>query len=81
MRYIFEFIFTFMGILFLALLSMFAISLVLGFPIMLLWNRVLVNIVDVPIIGYWEAVFLYLLSSILIKSFNYNPIINNSDNN
>lgn len=76
MKFILEFIFTFIGILFIALLSTFAVALVFGFPLMFLWNNILVGLLKVPIITYWESVGLYLLSSILVKSFNMT-----SDNN
>jgi len=45
------------------------ICLLLGAPVMLLWNWTLPNIFEgVPKIGFWQAVGLNLLCSFLFKS-------------
>ena len=43
------------------------IVVILGFPLMTLWNWLMPVIFGLPEIGFWQAVGLNLLSSILIK--------------
>ena len=43
------------------------IVVILGFPLMILWNWLMPVIFGLPEIGFWQAVGLNLLSSILIK--------------
>ncbi len=37
----------------------------LGYVVMLLWNHVLAAVINVPLIGFWQAIGLFLLSKIL----------------
>lgn len=48
------------------------LTLISGYPLMLLWNALIPDIFGLPVITYWQAVGLALLSSILFKSYNYN---------
>jgi len=51
------------------LLGMLAIVIViLGYPLMLLWNWLLPDIFGLPEITFWQAIGLNLLSTILFKS-------------
>jgi hypothetical protein len=43
-------------------------ALVFAFPIMWLWNWLMPVIFGLPTIGIWQAVGLYFLSGLLIKS-------------
>ena len=52
-----------------AFLGMIAIAMVLlGYPVMLLWNWLIPEIFGLPIINFWQAIGLNLLSTILFKS-------------
>jgi hypothetical protein len=54
---------------FLALLGLIAIVIVLlGYPLMLLWNWLMPIIFGLPEITFWQAIGLNLLSTILFKS-------------
>jgi len=54
---------------FAAFLGMVAIVVVLlGYPLMLLWNWLMPVIFDLPEITFWQAIGLNLLSTILFKS-------------
>ncbi|HSH24902.1 MAG TPA: hypothetical protein VLA13_05115 [Massilibacterium sp.] len=56
------------GVFVLVLVIIVAVSLLLGFPIMWLWNGLLPELFSMTTITYWQAVGLNLLSSLLIKS-------------
>lgn len=43
-------------------------GLLIGFPIMWLWNWLMPDLFGVPEIGFWEAWGLYMLSNVLFKS-------------
>lgn len=43
------------------------IVVLLGFPLMILWNWLMPVIFGLPEIGFWQAIGLNLLSVILIK--------------
>ena len=43
------------------------IVVLLGFPLMILWNWLMPTIFGLPEIGFWQAIGLNLLSVILIK--------------
>lgn len=43
------------------------IGLILGLPLMLLWNWLMPSIFNLPEITFWEAVGLNLLTGILFK--------------
>jgi len=59
---------------FLRLLLFAAIAmLVLGGIVMLLWNAILPALLQVAVIGYWQAVGLLLLCKILFSSFLPGP--------
>lgn len=52
-----------------ALIGMIAIAIVLlGYPLMLLWNWLMPNIFNLPEITFWQAIGLNFLSTILFKS-------------
>ena len=48
------------------------VALILGFPLMWLWNWLMPTIFNLPVITFWQALGLNALSAILIK-----PTINN----
>lgn len=51
-----------------AFIGMIAIAIVLlGYPLMLLWNWLMPNIFGLPEITFWQAIGLNLLSTILFK--------------
>jgi hypothetical protein len=53
---------------FAALIGLIAIVIVLlGYPLMLLWNWLMPNIFGLPEITFWQAIGLNLLSTILFK--------------
>ncbi len=43
-------------------------TLLLGIPLMLLWNWLMPMLFNVPVITFWQAVGLNFLSAILFKS-------------
>jgi hypothetical protein len=45
-------------------------ALLLGLPLMLLWNGLMPNIFGLPLITFWQAVGLNFLSNILFKTYN-----------
>jgi membrane protein required for beta-lactamase induction len=52
-----------------AFIGMIAIAIVLlGYPLMLLWNWLMPIIFGLPEITFWQAIGLNLLSTILFKS-------------
>ena len=54
---------------FAALIGLVAIVIVLlGYPLMLLWNWLMPNIFGLPEITFWQAIGLNFLSTILFKS-------------
>ena len=54
---------------FAAFLGMIAIAMVLlGYPVMLLWNWLIPEIFGLPIINFWQAIGLQLLFYILLPS-------------
>jgi hypothetical protein len=58
----------FLGALALVTIGLFGAALLLAFPVMWLWNWVVVDIFQLPVIGYWESFALYTLFGILFKS-------------
>jgi hypothetical protein len=50
-----------------------AVIAILSAIVMLLWNNVLVDIVNVKKITYWQAAGLFILSKILFTSFRPGP--------
>lgn len=46
----------------------FIISLVMAWPVMLLWNWLMPVIFGLTTIGYWQAVGLMILSALLFKT-------------
>jgi hypothetical protein len=50
-----------------------AVIAVLSAIVMLLWNNVLVEVVNVKQISYWQAAGLFILSKILFTSFRPGP--------
>jgi|SRR5664279_961504 len=55
------------------LLFIFAFLVPLGFVVMALWNNILVAVVHVPLIGFWQALGLFALSRILFGGFPGRP--------
>ena len=51
------------------LLSM---SLLLGLPLMILWNWLMPTLFNLPLIGFWQAVGLNLISGILFGKSSVN---------
>jgi hypothetical protein len=43
-------------------------GLLFGVPVMILWNLLMPDIFGLPVIGFWQAFGLNLLSSILFKT-------------
>jgi hypothetical protein len=54
------------------LLIIFFVALILGLPVMLLWNSLMPEIFGLKEISFWQATGLNLLSGFLIKS-SYSP--------
>jgi hypothetical protein len=54
-----------------ALLSL--VCLLLGLPLMLLWNNLLPELFNFPTISFWQAVGLNFLASILFGKTSSNP--------
>lgn len=48
------------------------VALILGVPLMLLWNWLMPEIFGLTEITFWQAVGLNILSSILFKTYNTN---------
>lgn len=48
------------------------VTLLLGYPLMFLWNWLMPIIFGLPKITFWQAIGLNFLSSILFKSYNNN---------
>ena len=46
------------------------VAVLLGYPLMLLWNWLMPVIFNLPEISFWQAIGLNILSSILFKSSN-----------
>jgi hypothetical protein len=68
MKKVLEFLGVFLGALVLVTIGLFGAALLLAFPVMWLWNWVIVDIFQLPEIGYWEAFALYTLFGILFKN-------------
>ena len=51
------------------LLSM---SLLLGLPLMILWNWLMPTLFNLPLIGFWQAVGLNIISGILFGKSSVN---------
>jgi len=67
MRSIGEFLGVFLTALVLITIGLFGAALLLAFPVMWLWNWVIVDIFQLPEIGYWKAFGIYTLFGILFK--------------
>lgn len=46
------------------------VGLILGFPTLWLWNWLMPTIFGLPLITFWQAVGLNLLSGILFRSYS-----------
>jgi len=54
---------------FAAIIGLLAVlAVVLGYPVMLLWNWLMPTIFNLPEVTFWQAIGLNLLSNILFKS-------------
>jgi hypothetical protein len=47
---------------------MILIVLILGLPVQILWNLLMPELFGLPVIGFWQAVGLNFLSTLLFKS-------------
>jgi hypothetical protein len=47
-----------------------AVALIVAFPVMLLWNALMPDLFGLQLIGFWQALGLTVLCSILFKSSN-----------
>lgn len=47
------------------------VALILGLPLMLLWNWLMPTLFSLPVITFWQAVGLNILSGILFGNKNY----------
>jgi membrane protein required for beta-lactamase induction len=54
-----------------ALGTLVLVALILGLPLMLLWNWLMPTLFNLPTITFWQAVGLNLLSGILFNKTNY----------
>ena len=45
------------------------LSLILGYPLMLLWNWLVVSLLGLAVIGYWEGVGIFLFSRLIFSPF------------
>jgi hypothetical protein len=52
-----------------SLLGILAVAL-LGYTVMFLWNHVLVTVISVSVINFWQAMGILVLSKILFGGFN-----------
>jgi uncharacterized membrane protein len=57
-----------MGWVVVGLVAAVALGLALGFPVMWLWNWLMPAIFGLPVITFWKAVGLLMLSHLLFKS-------------
>lgn len=46
------------------------VCILLGLPLMLLWNWLMPELFNLPQIGFWQAVGLQLLATLLFKNTN-----------
>lgn len=56
------------GGLLLVVIALFGVALILAFPVMWLWNSIIVDIFQLPEIGYWKAFGIYLLCGLLFNN-------------
>jgi hypothetical protein len=68
MRSILEYLGVFLGALVFVTIGLFGAALLLAFPVMWLWNWVVVDIFQLPVISYWQAFGIYTLFGILFKN-------------
>ena len=47
------------------------VAIILGLPLMLLWNWLMPSLFNLPMISFWQAVGLNLLSGILFGQKSY----------
>lgn len=47
------------------------VAMLIGFPTMWLWNWIMPELFGLPLIGFWKAVGINLLSAILFGKTNY----------
>ena len=60
-----------LGVILLVIGGIALVTLLLGWPLMLLWNWLMPIIFGLPIITFWQAVGLNLLSTIIFKSQSF----------
>ncbi len=54
------------GMIVLGIFAMIGLAILFGFVIMWLWNWLMPELFDLPILSYWQAVGLFILSKILL---------------
>ena len=57
-----------LGVILLVIGGLVLTTLLLGWPLMLLWNWLMPTLFGLPFITFWQAVGLNLLSTVLFKS-------------
>jgi hypothetical protein len=60
-----------LGVILLVIGGIALVTLLLGWPLMLLWNWLMPTIFGLPIITFWQAVGLNVLSTIIFKSQSF----------
>ena len=60
-----------LGVILLVIGGIALVTLLLGWPLMLLWNWLMPILFGLPIITFWQAVGLNMLSTIIFKSQSF----------
>lgn len=63
-------VFKVMGFILLGIIGMTALAILFGLIVMWLWNALMPAIFNLPVIGYWQAVGLVVLSHVFFGSHN-----------
>ena len=53
---------------------LFVVAIILGLPVLLLWNWLMPTIFNLPEITFWQAVGLSILSGVLFKNSASTPV-------
>jgi hypothetical protein len=75
-----ESIIKFLGAVIWAVVFITVVCLFLGLPVWILWNLLMPPIFGLPVIGFWEAVGLNVLCSLLFKDYSVHST-KTTDNN
>lgn len=57
-----------LGYVFLGIALLAVVGVLIAFPLMLLWNWLMPVIFGLPVITFWQALGLYMLAGVLVKS-------------